>query len=99
MNASNFCKEFGKSFGSYQKYKIGKNRTILTSNKNFTSSARSMFSYEMSLYLDLPVSEVKAKYGDICDYLFSLCRVVYQRFRKKIRKKCRKNDNTRVGVF
>ena len=55
------------------------------------SSARSTFLCEMSLYLDLLVSEVKAKYGVICDYLFSLCRKAYQRFRKKFRKKCRKN--------
>ena len=55
------------------------------------SSARSTLLYEISLYLDLPISEMKAKYGDVSDYLFSLCRKVYQKFRKKLCKKYRKN--------
>ena len=61
---------------------------ILTTNKNFLSSPLSTFFYEMSFYLDIPVSRIKSDYGGECQYLFRLRRKVYRR--KKFRRKCKK---------
>ena len=99
MNSYNFYKKFESFFSPYKKYKIKKKQSILTTKKNLISSARSLFLYEMSLYLDMPVSKLKSKHNDI-PYLFPLYRKIYLTFRKKFRKLCKEGGmgNTRVDV-
>ena len=101
INTYNFCREFGKFFGSYQKYEIAKKRTILTSNKNFMSSARSTLFYEISLYLDLPVSEVKAKYGIYVTICFHYAGRFIKNFVKNFAKSVGRTVllHTRVDLF
>ena len=89
MNSYNFCKEFESFFGPYKKYKIKNKQSILAARKNLISSARSLFLYEISLYLDMPASKLKSKHNDICNYLFPPCRRISLRLGKKIRKLCK----------
>ena len=49
------------------------------------------FLYEVSLYLKIRVSELKVLFGNDCKYLYSLCNTVYNRFRRRFRKNCRKS--------
>ena len=50
------------------------------------SSPYSNFVYEISLYLNIPVSEVKQLLTKDCQYLYPLCEYVYKRFKKRFRK-------------
>ena len=101
MDSYNFCKEFGSFFGLYKKYKIKNKQSILTTKKNLISSARSIYRYEMSLYLDIPVSKLKSKHNDTCNYLSPLCQKIYLRFRKNSESYVKKEVwlNTRADVF
>ena len=96
MNSYSFCKEFESFFGPCKKYKIKNKQSILATKNNLISSARSLFLYEMSLYLDMPVSRLKSKHNDICNYLFPLCQRIYLRLRKKFRKLCKEGG---VGKY
>lgn len=98
MNSKNFCREFEKFFGPYEKRKI-KRREILTINKNFLSSLLSTFFCEMSLYLDIPVSRIKFDYGEGCQNLFRLCRNVHRAFVRVFIKSVKKSvvENIKLG--
>ena len=87
MNTYKFRKEFEKIFGRYQSKSISRKQIIISGGKTFIPSPYSNFMYEMSLYADIPVSELKKLFGYDCKYLFSLCDCVYRRFRKRFRKK------------
>ena len=90
MNTENFCVEFEKIFGRYKSNRIRRCHMVLSGNKRMMSSPYSTFIYEIGLYLNVPVSEVKKLFSKDCQRLFSLCDHVYRQFRKRFRKSCSK---------
>lgn len=87
-------------FGPYEKGKI-KRCKILTTNKNFLLLPLCTFFYEIILYLSVPISRIKSRYGEEFQYLFCLCRNVYRRFRKRFHRKFQKNfvENIKLMEF
>ena len=92
MNTEKFCVEFENIFGRYKSNRIRRCHKVLSGNKRMVSSPYSTFIYEIGLYLNVPVSEVKKLFSEDCQYLFSLCDHVYRRFRKRFRKTCSKTS-------
>ena len=91
MNTYKFCREFEKIFERYRKDRIIRSQRIFIGGKSSISPPYSNFLYELSLYLEAPISEVKELFGRDCHYLHSMCEPVYRHFRKKFRKNCRKS--------
>ena len=86
LNTYKFCKEFDKIFGPYKSKRLTPKQGVLFGWWTFISSPYSNFVYEISLYLNIPVSEVKQLLTKDCQYLYPLCEYVYKRFRKRFRK-------------
>ena len=86
LNTYKFCKEFEKIFGPYKSKRLTPKQRVLSGWRTFMSSPYSNFVYEISLYLNIPVSEVKQLLTKDCQYLYPLCEYVYKRFRKRFRK-------------
>ena len=91
-NTYKFCKEFEKVFGSYKLIRLTRKERVLSGGRTLISSLYSNFVYEISLYLNIPVSESKQLFAKDCQYLYPLCEYVYERLRKRFRKNCAKSD-------
>ena len=70
MNTEKFCVEFENIFGRYKSNRIRRCHKVLSGNKRMVSSPYSTFIYEIGLYLNVPVSEVKKLFSEDCQYLF-----------------------------
>ena len=79
--------------------KIKNKRNVLTTSKNFLYSAKSTFFYEMSLYMDMPLSELKKEYKEVSKYVFPLSQKFYVRFRRRLRRAYRNKRNVRVERY
>ena len=66
MNSKIFCREFEKIFGRYKSKRIREFSKILCGDKEIISSSYGIFLYEMCLYLNIPVSEVKKSFLKEC---------------------------------
>ena len=90
MNTKKFCEQFERIFGPFQLDRLRNKELVVSGGREFVSSPYSNFVYEVSLYLNAPISDVKVAYDDECRQLFKLCYNVYRAFRRNFRKKCKK---------
>ena len=89
MNTKNFCEEFERIFGSFQLKHLKDKEKVISCERNFVSSPYSNFIYEVSLYLDARICDIKFVFEDEFKILFPLCEHVYHNFRKQFRRKCK----------
>ena len=62
-----FCKELEKIFGPYKSRRISRNQCLISGGRTAMSSPYSNFVYEISLWFNIPVSDVTSYFGKIAN--------------------------------
>ena len=92
MNTEKFCKEYEKIFEKYKSYRIHKRQRILCGCKKIVSSPYPTFLYEVALYLDVPVSEVKNYFLMTVDIYFYCVNMFTGALERNLEKIVKKTD-------